>query len=45
MVELSEAEQVKIMAKILREQEEVLKGEGILKEIVDRDRFRSIVTS
>ena len=44
-MELSEAEQVKIMEKILREQEEVLKGEGILKEIVDKDRFRSIVTS
>jgi hypothetical protein len=45
VVELSEAEQVKIMEKILREQEEVLKGEGILKEIVDKDRFRSIVRS
>ncbi len=45
VVELSEAEQVKIMEKILREQEEVLKGEGILKEIVDKDRFRSIATS
>ncbi len=45
VVELSEAEQVKIMAKILREQEGALKGEGILKEIVDKDRFKSIVRS
>jgi hypothetical protein len=45
VVELSEAEQIKIMEKILREQENALKGEGILKEIVDKDRFRSIATS
>ena len=45
VVELSEVEQVKIMDKILREEEASLKGEGILKEIVDRDRFRDIVRS
>lgn len=33
------------MNKILREEESNLKGEGILKEIVDRDRFRDIVRS
>lgn len=44
-VELSEAEQVKIMEKILQEDESSLKGEGILREIVDRDRFRDIVKS
>ncbi len=45
VVELSEAEQLKIMDKILREEEEELKGESILKEIVDKERFRSIVKS
>lgn len=45
VVELSEVEQVKIMEKILREEEESLKGESILKEIVDKERFRSIVKS
>ena len=45
VVELSEVEQVKIMEKILREEEESLKGDSILKEIVDRERFRSIVKS
>jgi hypothetical protein len=45
VVELSEVEQVKIMEKILREDEESLKGDSILKEIVDRERFRSIVKS
>jgi hypothetical protein len=45
VVELSELEQVKIMEKILREDEESLKGDSILKEIVDRERFRSIVKS
>ncbi len=45
VVELSEAEQVKIMDKILKEEESNLKGEGILKDIVDRDRFRDIVKS
>jgi len=45
VVELSEAEQVKIMEKILRESEDSLKGENILKEIVDKDRFRGIVKS
>jgi len=45
VVELSEAEQIKIMEKILREEESSLKGEGILKEIVDRDRFRNMVKS
>jgi hypothetical protein len=43
VVELSEAEQMKIMAKILKEEENTLKGEGILKEIIDRDRFRDMV--
>jgi len=33
------------MAKILSEEESSLKGEGILKEIVDIDRFRDIVRS
>ena len=42
---LSEVEQVKIMEKILSEDEESLKGDSILKEIVDRERFRSIVKS
>ena len=45
VVELSEAEQIKIMEKILKEEEASLRGEGILKEILDRDRFRSIVKS
>jgi hypothetical protein len=45
VVELSEVEQIKIMEKILREDEESLKGDSILKEIVDRERFRSIVKS
>jgi hypothetical protein len=45
VVELSEMEQVKIMEKILREDEESLKGDSILKEIVDKERFRSIVKS
>ena len=45
VVELSEVEQVKIMEKILREDEESLKGDSILKDIVDRERFRSIVKS
>jgi hypothetical protein len=45
VVELSEAEQIKIMEKILREEESSLKGEGILREIVDRDRFRDMVKS
>ena len=43
VVELSEAEQIKIMEKILKEEENTLKGEGILKEIIDRDRFRELV--
>ena len=45
VVELSEIEQIKIMSKILNEEELSLKGEGILKEIVDKDRFRDIVKS
>jgi hypothetical protein len=45
VVELSEVEQVKIMEKILKEDEESLKGDSILKEIVDKERFRSIVKS
>jgi Tubulin like len=45
VVELSESEQTKIMDKILKEEEESLRGEEILKEIVDRDRFRSMVKS
>jgi len=45
VVELGEAEQLKIMEKILREEEESLRGETILKEIVDRDRFKGIVKS
>ena len=45
VVELSEVEQIKIMDKILKEEEASLKGEEILKEIVDRDRFRDIVRS
>jgi hypothetical protein len=45
VVELSEAEQLKIMEKILREEEESLRGESVLKEIVDRERFRSMVRS
>lgn len=45
VVELGDAEQLKIMAKILKEDEESLSGESILKEIVDRERFRSIVKS
>jgi hypothetical protein len=45
VVELSEAEQVKIMEKILKEEEGSLRGNEILKEILDRDRFRSIVKS
>jgi hypothetical protein len=45
VVELSEAEQVKIMEKILKEEEESLRGESILKEIVDKERFRGIVKS
>jgi len=45
VVELSEVEQVKIMDKILKEEESNLMGDGILKDIVDRDRFRDIVKS
>ena len=45
VVELSEAEQVKIMEKILKEEEASLRGNEILKEILDKDRFRSIVKS
>ncbi len=45
VVELGNAEQLKIMEKILREEEESLRGESILKEIVDKDRFRGIVKS
>ena len=45
VVELGNAEQLKIMEKILREEEESLKGESILKEIVDKERFRGIVKS
>ncbi len=45
VVELSELEQTKIMDRILKEEEANLKGEGILKEIVDKDRFRDIVRS
>lgn len=43
VVELSEAEQIKIMAKILKEEENTLKDEGILKEIIDKERFRDMV--
>jgi hypothetical protein len=45
VVELSESEQLKIMGKILKEEESSLKGEGILNEIVDRQRFRNLVRS
>jgi Tubulin like len=45
VVELSQNEQTKILNKILSEQEESLKGEEILKEIVDKDRFRGLVKS
>jgi len=45
VVELGGAEQLKIMEKILREEEESLRGESILKEIVDKERFRGIVKS
>ena len=45
VVELSEVEQIKIMDRILKEEESNLMGEGILNEIVDRDRFRDIVRS
>jgi hypothetical protein len=45
VVELGSAEQLKIMEKILREEEDSLRGESILKEIVDKDRFRGIVKS
>ncbi len=45
VVELSEAEQTKMMGKILSEQEMELRGEGILRDILDRDRFRTLVRS
>jgi hypothetical protein len=45
VVELGEAEQLKIMEKILKEEEESLRGESVLKEIVDKERFRSMVKS
>lgn len=45
VAELSDAEQTKIMDKILSEEEDRLKGEGILKEIIDRDRLRGILRS
>ena len=45
VVELGNAEQLKIMEKILREEEDSLQGESILKEIVDKERFRGIVKS
>jgi len=43
VVELSETEQTRIMEKILREEETALQGEGVLNEIVDRDRFRATI--
>jgi predicted nucleic acid-binding Zn-ribbon protein len=43
VVELSEAEQIRIMEKILKEEESALQGEGVLNEIVDRDRFRATI--
>jgi hypothetical protein len=43
VVELSEAEQMRIMEKILKEEEGALQGEGVLNEIVDRDRFRATI--
>ena len=45
VVELSDDEQEKILKKILMEEEASLKGEGILREIVDKDRFRDVVKS
>ncbi len=45
VVELSQVEQTKILGKILREEEGSLHGDGILKDIVDRDRLRSILRS
>lgn len=45
VVELSENEQLKIMQRILQEEEETLRGDGILKEIVDKDRFKDMVKS
>ncbi len=43
VVELSEAEQLRILEKILMEEEQALQGEGVLNEIVDRDRFKSTI--
>ena len=45
VVELSQNEQTRIMEKILKEEEDSLRGEEILKEIVDKDRFKGIVKS
>jgi hypothetical protein len=45
VVELSEVEQLKIMERILGEQEDSLKSENVLREILDRDRFKNIVKS
>jgi len=43
VVELSEAEQMRIMEKILKEEEASLRGDEILNEIIDRDRFRATI--
>lgn len=43
--ELTETEQVKIVYKILAEQEEELSREGILKEILDIDHFKDYMKS
>lgn len=43
VVELSEAEQMRIMEKILKEEEALLRGDEILNEIIDRDRFRATI--
>ena len=45
VVELSETEQLKIVERILREEEDSLKAEGVLKDIVDKERFRDLVKS
>ena len=45
VVELSQNEQNRILQKILGEEEESLRGEEILREIVDKDRFKSMVKS
>ncbi|MEM2129694.1 MAG: tubulin-like doman-containing protein [Candidatus Bathyarchaeia archaeon] len=43
VVELSDIEQIKIMERILKEEETTLKGGSLFRDIIDRDRFKEMV--